>query len=147
MLYFVYRVIVFEKWSVNLMTYIRRFYCYNLELIYCSLDMVHLPGKGVGARRVPILLTPDVVCAMTTLVAQRSKCGIPSTNPYFFATPSESGYLNGWQAMRNVSEAAELKRPELIHSTRLRKYIATVSQVEIIVLLEFLTVYDNGPTT
>jgi hypothetical protein len=102
------------------------------------MDMVHLPGKGVGARRVPILLTPDVVRAMTTLVTHRSICGIPQTNPYFFATPSEKGYLNGWQAMRCVSEAAGLKCPQLIHSTRLRKYIATVSQVQIsITVLDF----------
>lgn len=95
------------------------------------MDMVHLPGKGIGARRVPILLTPDVVKAMKTLVTQRSICGIPQINPYFFATLSEKGYLNGWQAMQTVSEAAGLKCPKLIHSTRLRKYIATVSQVEL----------------
>lgn len=96
------------------------------------MDMVHLPGKGVGARRVPLLLLPDVVKAMDALVAHRAKCCIPDTNLYFFATPSEKGYINGWQAMRNVSEAAKLDRPDLVHSTRLRKYIATVSQVRYI---------------
>jgi hypothetical protein len=93
------------------------------------MDMVHLPGKGIGARRVPLLLTPDVVTAMTVLIANRPQCGIPSTNIYFFATPTENGFLNGYQAMHNVSLAASLQHPELIHGTKLRKYIATVSQV------------------
>jgi len=88
-----------------------------------------VPGKGVGKRRVPLLLTPDVVTAMDALVNHRAKSCIPDTNLYFFATPSENGFINGWQAMRNVSEAAKLDRPDLVHSTRLRKYIATVSQV------------------
>lgn len=95
----------------------------------CRMDMVHLPGKGIGSRRVPLLLSPDVVTAMNALVVNRPQSGIPVKNPYFFATPSEKGFINGWQTMRNVSLAAQLERPELVHSTRLRKYIATVSQV------------------
>jgi hypothetical protein len=31
--------------------------------------------------------------------------------------------------MEDVSKQANLERPDLIHSTRLRKYVATVSQV------------------
>jgi hypothetical protein len=45
------------------------------------MDMVHLPGKGVGARRVPIILSPDVVNAMVVgwlvgfLTAHQRKLG------------------------------------------------------------------------
>lgn len=105
--------------------------------LYFRMDMVHLPGKGIGSRRVPILLTKDVVQSMDVLVDKRLECGIPPTNLYFFATPTDNGFLNGWQAMKNVAVAAKLDKPELIHSTRLRKYIATVSQVcGIFVLLQ-----------
>ena len=102
------------------------FLCCKYQIFFCRMDMVHLAGKGIGARRVPILLTPGIVLAMSTLVRTRIQCGIPTSNLYFFATPSENGYLNGWQAMKNVADSAELEKPELIHSTRLRKYIATV---------------------
>ena len=91
--------------------------------------MVHLPGKGTGARRVPLLLQPSVVSAMDALVKYRQLCNIPESNVYLFATPSSKGYINGWQAMDNVAKAAGLSHPELIHSTLLRKYMATVSQV------------------
>ena len=99
------------------------------------MDMVHLPGKGIGARRVPVLLTRDVVQSMNALVATRLACGISPNNLYFFATTSDTGFLNGWKTMKNVADAAKLDKPELIHSTRLRKYIATVSQVCGMILL------------
>jgi len=93
------------------------------------MDMVHLPGKGVGGRRVPLILTPNVVSAMELLTEKRSCCSIPTSNVYFFATSSTEGHINGWQAMHDVAVAAQVSHPKLIHSTRLRKYIATVSQV------------------
>jgi hypothetical protein len=36
--------------------------------------MVHLPGKGIGARRVPLILTPDVLKAMNCLTEFRVQC-------------------------------------------------------------------------
>jgi hypothetical protein len=101
---------------------------YASPLILFRMDMVHLPGKGTGARRVPLLLQPSCVAAMNALVEHRHYCGIPDSNIYFFAT-SASGYLNGWQALDNVARAAKVEQPELIHSTLLRKYMATVAQV------------------
>jgi|SRR5208282_1290259 hypothetical protein len=98
----------------------------------CSIfrmDMVHLKGKGFGGRRVPLILTPDVVRAMCVLADTRQACHIPSTNVYFFATPSHNGYFSGWKVMEDVSKQACLQHPDLVHSTRLRKYVATVSQV------------------
>lgn len=91
--------------------------------------MVHLPGKGTGARRVPLILTSDVLPAMDALVKHREQCGILCTNIYFFAIPASTGYVNGWQAMDKVATDASLSKPKLIHSTRLRKYAATVTQV------------------
>jgi len=91
--------------------------------------MVHLQGKGIGARRVPLLLQPCCVSVMDCLVNSRSKCGIPESNVYFFASPSANNPINGWQAMDNVAKAAQLSHPKLIHSTLLRKYMATVAQV------------------
>jgi hypothetical protein len=109
----------------------------DVSNVFNRMDMVHLPGKGQGARRVPLLLTPDVVTAMDLLLKFRTDCDIPPSNIYFFATPSENGFLNSWKAMDNVSKLADLQKPELIHSTLLRKYIATVTQVTRISILKF----------
>jgi len=98
-------------------------------LLDFSLDMVHLPGKGTGARRVPLILTADVAPAMEALVKHREQCEVLKSNIYFFAIPSSNGYVNGWQVLDKVARNASLSKPELIHSTRLRKYAATVTQV------------------
>jgi hypothetical protein len=98
------------------------------------MDMVHLPGKGAGGRRVPLILSPNVVSAMELLAQKRECCNIPTSNVHFFATSSSNGYVNGWQVMQDVAVAAQLKHPQLIHSTRLRKYVATVSQVNIFLM-------------
>lgn len=103
------------------------------------MDMVHLPGKGVGGRRVPLILTPNIVSAMELLAEKRNCCDIPKSNVYFFATPLTDGFINGWQAMHDVAVAAQVKDPKLIHSTRLRKYIATVSQVGVYMYMQLYT--------
>ena len=91
--------------------------------------MVHLPGKGTGACRVPLIRTSDVLPAMKALVKHREHCGVLNSNVYFFAMPSSHGYVNGWQVMDRVAMDASLSKSKLIHSTQLRKYAATVTQV------------------
>ena len=57
---------------------------------------------------------------------------IPSENNYVFAraTKGSKGHLRGWdcvsQFVQNIKQT--LKQPEAITGTKLRKYIATVSQ-------------------
>ena len=38
-------------------------------------------------------------------------------------------YVRGWESIKHAISEVSLERPELITSTKLRKYIATVSQV------------------
>jgi len=95
-------------------------------VLFCySVHMVQLPGKR--NRRVPMLITPEVVKAMDELVQKREECGIRN-NPYFFAN-SSTGHVDNWQVLKNVCTAAGLSKPHLVTSTNLRKYIATVTQV------------------
>ena len=91
------------------------------------MDLVQVPGKR--NRRVPILITPEVGKAMKELAATRTQCRISAKNPYFFATDSVDGYQNVWLVLHNNAVAAGVKKPRLITSCRLRKYVATLSQV------------------
>ena len=67
------------------------------------------------------------------MVQYRGQCGIPATNVYFFAVPDTDGHVNGWVAMDNVTKGADVTEPQLIHYTRLRKYVATVTQVQSVI--------------
>lgn len=93
--------------------------------------MVEIRGKR--GRKVPVLLTKEVKKAMILLVDKREAVGINPRNPYLFARPSARScrHLRPWDCLHRVAHAQglNLKNPEAITSTRLRKYIATVSQV------------------
>ncbi|XP_067022133.1 uncharacterized protein [Acropora muricata] len=95
------------------------------------LDMVEIKGKR--GRKVPLLLTKEVKEAIDVLVEKRTEVGINQENPYLFAATGNGslGHLRAWECMRKVVTSDELKleKPEAVTSTRLRKYVATVSQI------------------
>ncbi|KAJ8321305.1 hypothetical protein KUTeg_001163 [Tegillarca granosa] len=79
-------------------------------------------------NRVPTLLTPDVVKAMELMVSTRSQIGINADNKFMFANKC-NGHLDAWQVLQAEALAAGCAKPKLITSCRLRKYMATVTQV------------------
>jgi len=89
--------------------------------------------KIVGKRSftVPVLLSEDVIKAIAVLVKYRSSCGIADDNPFLFANNTSRNELplRGHDCIRRVSFLAGLEFPERVTSTRLRKYMATVSQI------------------
>ncbi|KAL5005104.1 hypothetical protein ScPMuIL_018560 [Solemya velum] len=70
-------------------------------------------------KKVPTLLTNEMVHAIDTLNQYRSDCGIKETNKYIFAN-QENGHLESWQALKRVAKEAECKKPELINSVSLK---------------------------
>lgn len=90
--------------------------------------MVQIPGKRT--RPVPILILPAVRKSMDLLVRIREQNNLNSNNPHFFASDSNNGYLDHCRILREISLAVGVERPELIRSTKLRKYMATVMQVK-----------------
>jgi len=100
-----------------------------LEKALCKrLQIVNIPGKR--NRIVPVLLTPDMKQSIDTLLKVRCSIGVNSANPYVFAKASDSMQaVRGWACLRACASRIELERPELITSTKLRKYVATLSQL------------------
>jgi len=93
---------------------------------YFRLKVVHVVGKR--HRPVPILLTGDMVDSMEALLNTRSMCITP-TNKYFFALSHSTGHLSFYTVLKSVAKRAGLKRPDLLSTTRMRKYLATMAQV------------------
>ena len=91
--------------------------------------MVEIEGKR--GRKVPVLLTPDIKGAMDILVKKRQEANINTNKKFFFARPSEDSlnHIRHWDCLRKQCTGLKLKEPDLITSTHLRKYVATVSQV------------------
>ena len=93
--------------------------------------MVEIQGKK--GRKVPVLLTKEMKEAMELLVEKRGEVNINPYNPYLFATANKTSltHIRPWECLHKLAntEGLNLKNPDAITSTRLRKYIATVSQV------------------
>lgn len=85
--------------------------------------------KGKRGRKVAVLLSPDVVEAITQLISLRQECGVPAENPYLFARPKCLTPYRGQDCLRLYAHECGAQKPELLRSTQLRKHVATLSQV------------------
>lgn len=91
------------------------------------MSMVEVIGKR--KRRVPILLTPYMVSALDALVDLRVAVGVPANNPYLFTKAGGKSNVKGWDAIRYACGQVDLQHPQLVTGTKLRKYLATVTQI------------------
>lgn len=93
--------------------------------------MVEIRGKR--GRKVPVILTPEVKDSIDLLIKTRKAVGIPDENPYVFARPTRQSlqHMRAWDCLRNLATECDPPLTNLanITSTKLKKYIATISQV------------------
>lgn len=91
--------------------------------------MTRIETRGKRGRSVAIILSPSMTKSLKTLLETRSSVGIPTLNTHVFACPPSSS-LNGYKSVQKIVKACPgLKQPENITSTKLRKHIASLSQV------------------
>lgn len=100
-----------------------------LIILLFRLQLLYVRGKR--GRKVPVLLTEDLVKAIVALIDTRSEIGIHPQNQYVFAAPTRESlsFLRGHDSMANITSRCGLQHPEAIRSTKVRKYTATVAQV------------------
>jgi len=99
-------------------------------LFACSMDLVVVSGKSVKNTKAFILLPPDCRAAIDILINSRDASCVLASNKYLFARMNANTPLSGTSEMAELSkECPLLDHPERIRSSKLRKYIATVSQV------------------
>ena len=105
----------------------------NIELppseLSCRLDLVYLRGKR--ARKVPVLMTAEIVKSIEALIRMRDRVGVNPSNKYVFAAPTRDSlnFLRGPDCLNALVTRCELQNPSAVKSTHLRKYVATVSQI------------------
>ncbi|XP_061170557.1 uncharacterized protein LOC133179888 [Saccostrea echinata] len=98
------------------------------KILLKRLHMVETQGKQ--NKRCPVLLTETMIIALDCLMKHREGCGISSSNPFVFASPtSSSNHIDPWTSMNRLAKEAGCEQPYLISSSRLRKYLATVCQI------------------
>lgn len=87
--------------------------------------------KGKRGRKVPVLLRIKHITAINLLVKHRLEAGVAEGNEFIFARTNFQSVspLDACQEMRENSKKALLSKPALLRSTKLRKQVATHSQL------------------
>ncbi|XP_033638514.1 uncharacterized protein LOC117299161 [Asterias rubens] len=84
---------------------------------------------GKRSRTVVVLLTDGMKRALDLLTCKRAEAGIDVNNVYLFALRYGEGHLRGTDTVREHANLCEAKHPSYLRATRLRKHVATVSQI------------------
>ncbi|XP_073690489.1 uncharacterized protein [Garra rufa] len=94
-------------------------------------NLTRVEVRGKRGRKVPILLPANVKESVDLLIKTREHVGISSSNPYIFARPfyGSQESIRGCDCLKRYAESCGAKNPENITSTKLRKHVATVSQL------------------
>ncbi|XP_056001324.1 uncharacterized protein LOC125677270 [Ostrea edulis] len=101
-----------------------------LERILCkTFSRVEIRGKR--GRMVPILITPALERSIVLLNETREQAGVSKSNPYVFARSGFSSLnpIRSSDCLRKFAEESGVKNTRNLTSTKLRKHVATVSQI------------------
>lgn len=85
--------------------------------------------RGKRGNKVPVLLTKDMKYNVDCLIKFRGTANILASNKYLFAIPNSDNCVRGSDCLRIFAHECGAKYPNKITSTRLRKQVATLSQL------------------
>jgi hypothetical protein len=92
-----------------------------------SLHRIEITGKR--GRTVPVLINELMNNAIKTLISHRDEVGFSEDNYYIFGCLNGDNYIRGSDVLRTLSEKCGARRPDALRSTKLRKHIATLTQI------------------
>ncbi|XP_049890842.1 uncharacterized protein LOC126384039 isoform X1 [Epinephelus moara] len=89
----------------------------------------NIPSRS--GQDVAVLLTSELISAITLLVSKRQACGVHKDNPFLFAKPNSSptSLYHGGNCVRAFSSLCRAKKPEYLRSVHLHKHIARIFQI------------------
>lgn len=90
---------------------------------------IHTPN--ITGEDVAVLLTSELVSAITQLVSKRMSCGVHKDNNFLFAKPdgSVSSFNCGRGCINSFSKMCGAKNPEYLRSSYFQKHITRVFQI------------------
>ncbi|KAM4592751.1 uncharacterized protein PAE49_003226 isoform 2-T2 [Odontesthes bonariensis] len=94
-------------------------------------NLIRVEVRGKRGRRVPVLFQTSIKESVELLIKTREEVGISPTNPYIFARPfyGSQESIRGYDCLKRFSESCGAKHPGNLTSTKLRRHVATVSQL------------------
>ena len=100
----------------------------RVEMALCEeFHIVHVEGKR--GRKVPVLLTRAAQSQITCLLELRPVISVLSSNKFVFARRNSVEPIRSSDCLRKFSRECGAKNANTLTSTKLRKHIATMSQM------------------
>lgn len=102
----------------------------NLEKRFTAqMSRVEITGKR--ERTVAVLLSHQMKSGLEEIMKHRPFMGINVKNKHVFCitTNDSLSYIRGGEVLKEYGNSAGLKRPDAIRATKLRKHVATMSQL------------------
>ncbi len=98
------------------------------KILYKSFRRVVIRGKR--GRRVPVLFDKKMVQLLEYSISLRENFQLQN-NIYLFGIPNTENSINGYIVMRKQAKLAlgDVEKARLLMSTRLRKHLATITQI------------------
>lgn len=86
--------------------------------------------SNVG-KKVAVMLTPELLSAITLLVSKRESCGVHEKNPFLFGRPSTTcmNFYQGHQCVRTFTDRCGAKIPENLRSVFFRKHVMRIFHI------------------
>lgn len=102
----------------------------DFEKVLCK-TVLRIEITGKRGRLVPVLLTTQMKESIDLLISEREKLEIPLSNEFIFAriNNESDGHIRGSDCLRKLTGEVNLKHPDSLTSTSLRKHIATMTQL------------------
>ena len=102
----------------------------KLEKSLCKL-LTRIEICGKGGRNVPVLPTPSMKSSIDILRKYRKEVGVWEENEFLFASCSYKAkyHYRGSDCLRKFAEECGAEKADLLRFTKLRKHVATMSQI------------------
>ncbi|KAL1492581.1 hypothetical protein ABEB36_010821 [Hypothenemus hampei] len=96
------------------------------QILLKSIKRVVIRGKR--GRGVPVLFSPDIQEHIKILIKNRDRL-VPKENLYLFAKSNSKSHIVEYKILGKYPRSCGAKNPQSLTSTRLRKHLATLSQL------------------
>lgn len=107
----------------------------QLEQILCKrfvkIQVSRTSAKKRRDKKVAVMLTPDLLSAITLLVNKRQACGVQKNNPFLFARPDAkcASFHHGQNCVNSLVDCSGAEAPYKLRSPFFRKHMARIYHI------------------
>ncbi|XP_026213268.1 uncharacterized protein LOC113160291 [Anabas testudineus] len=91
--------------------------------------LTQIVTRGKRGRKVPILLLERTKSSLDFLITKRSQVSVTEKNQFLFARFATATNIRGCDCLRKYAAESKVINPKLLTSAKLRKHVATLSQL------------------